>query len=162
MNQEKKTTNSEYSVAHSSFSVERTYPASPARVFHAFADQETKRRWFAEGEGWEVFEYTQDFRVGGREFSRFRFGDGPEMTFDALYMDIVPDRRIVFAYSMTIGPKIISASLTTVELEAAGGGTRLIHTEHDAFLEGGDTSRSREAGTRELLDKLAETLSQDA
>jgi uncharacterized protein YndB with AHSA1/START domain len=41
----------EYFVAHSTFTIERTYPVSPARVFFAFADKATKRRWLIEGEG---------------------------------------------------------------------------------------------------------------
>ncbi|MCX6049372.1 MAG: SRPBCC domain-containing protein [Chloroflexi bacterium] len=55
------------SLMHSTFSVKRTYPSSPARVFAAFANPETKRRWFVEGEGWEIDEFSMDFRVGGRE-----------------------------------------------------------------------------------------------
>ena len=62
------TTANQCSVVHSTFSIERTYPVTPSRVFSAFANQETKRRWFAEGEGWEMEEFTSDFRVGGREF----------------------------------------------------------------------------------------------
>src|SRR5205085_9627759 len=63
-------------VVHRTLSVERTYPAPPARVFAAFADPGTKRRWFAEGPGFEVDEFTLDFRVGGFERSCFRFVGG--------------------------------------------------------------------------------------
>ena len=91
------------SVVHSTFSIERTYPSRPARVFAAFSNQATKRRWFVEGEGWEIDEFTLDFRVGGHEISRFRFKGGPPMGNDMIYLDIVPDRRIVFAYTMTAG-----------------------------------------------------------
>ena len=52
------TTVNQSSVVHSTFSIERTYPSPPARVFAAFSNQETKRRWFAEGEGWEVDEFS--------------------------------------------------------------------------------------------------------
>ena len=31
----------EHSVIHSTFTIERTYPQSPERVFHAFADKAT-------------------------------------------------------------------------------------------------------------------------
>jgi uncharacterized protein YndB with AHSA1/START domain len=53
-----RTTANQRSVVHSTFSIERTYPVPPSRVFSAFSDQAAKRRWFAEGEGWEVEEFT--------------------------------------------------------------------------------------------------------
>ena len=109
-------------VDHSTFSIERTYPSRPARVFAAFANQETKRRWFAEGEGWQVDEFTVDFRVGGREVARFRFKGGPPMGNDTVYLDIVPDRRIVLAYTMTVRGTRISVSLATVEIAPSGAG----------------------------------------
>ena len=146
------------SVVHSTFSVERTYPSPPARVFAAFSNQGTKRRWFVEGEGWDVDEFTMDFRVGGREMSRFRFKDGPPMGNDTVYLDIVPDRRIVLAYTMTVGEQLISVSLATVEIAPAGDGTRLVYTEQGAFLDGKDTSQDRQEGCRELLNKLGEEL----
>src|SRR5687767_7881596 len=112
-------------VVHSTFSVERTYPSPPARVFAAFSNQATKRRWFVEGEGWEIDEFSLDFRVGGRETSRFRFKGGPPMGNDTIYLDIVPDRRIVFTYTMTVSAKPISVSLATVEITPTGDGARL-------------------------------------
>src|ERR1700676_507888 len=90
-------------VIHSTFRIERTYPQPVARVFHAFADKEMVRRWRVEDEGCKVHEFTFDFRVGGNEVSRFSFGEGPEIRLDAQFHDIVPDRRIVFAYRMAMG-----------------------------------------------------------
>ncbi len=152
------TTANQRSVVHSTFSIERMYPSPPSRVFAAFSNQGTKRRWFAEGEGWEVDEFTLDFRVGGREVSRFRFKGGPPMSNDTVYLDIVPDRRIVFAYTMTVGDKRISVSLATVEIAPSGDGTRLVYTEQAAFLDGADGTESRKSGGRKLLERLGEEL----
>ncbi|HEY0737563.1 MAG TPA: SRPBCC family protein [Herpetosiphonaceae bacterium] len=149
-------------VVHSTFSLERTYPSAPARVFAAFSTQATKRRWFVEGEGWQIDEFSMDFRVGGRETARFRFGDGPSTSNDTIYLDIVPEQRIVFAYTMTVGERRISSSLATVEIVPADDGTRLIYTEQGAFLDGADQPADREAGCRELLEQLAKELESQA
>ena len=141
---------------HSTFRIERAYAASPARVFRAFAETEAKRRWFVEGEGWEVAGYTADFRIGGREHSRFRFGDGPVIENETFYLDIVPDARLVFAYRMTVvGKGPMSASLVTIELAPQGAGTLLVQTEQGSYLDGSDDGTEREAGWRELLESLA-------
>jgi uncharacterized protein YndB with AHSA1/START domain len=145
-------------VVHSTFSVERSYPSSPARVFDAFANQATKRRWFVEGEGWEIDEFTMDFRVGGRETSRYRFQGGPAAGNDTVYLDIVPDRRIVLAYTMLVEDRRISVSLATIEIAPTGDGSRVVYTEQGVFFEGADDPAGREHGCRELFAKLAEEL----
>jgi uncharacterized protein YndB with AHSA1/START domain len=144
----------ERSVTHATFAVERTYDASPARVFAAWAEPEGKSRWFTEPGG----EFELDFRIGGREFSRGRLADGSVYTFEGRYQDIVPDERIVYAYDMHLGDRRISVSLATVELKPAGDGTRLIFTEQGAFLDGLDTPDLRRQGTGSLLDALGEEL----
>ena len=99
-----------------------------------------------------------DFRVGGMERSRFRFQGGPAILCDASYQDIVPNQRIVFAYTMTVGDKRLSSSLTTIELLPADKGTDLIFTEQGAFFDGADGVKGREEGCRELLEQLAKEL----
>jgi uncharacterized protein YndB with AHSA1/START domain len=154
-------------VVHSTFAIERTYAAPPARVFAAFADPVLKRRWLLDGKGFADESYAADFRVGGTEKSRFTFTGGPpgapppgtQMGNDTVYLDIVPDRRIVFAYSMLVGDYRMSASLATVELSPSGnGGTRLLFTEQAAFFDRSDGAQLREAGWQGLLSKVEQAL----
>jgi uncharacterized protein YndB with AHSA1/START domain len=149
----------ERSVTHATFAIERTYDASPARVFAAFADPEAKARWFAGSPSeWESARYELDFRVGGREHAAGGPPGGPIHDFEARYQDIVPDERIVLTYDMHLDDKRISVSLMTVEFKPEGKGTRLILTEQDAFLDGYDDPAERERGTHDLLDALEEEL----
>ena len=144
---------SERSVQHETITIERRYPAPPARVFAAWAEPEARERWFVREEGWES-EYRQDFRVGGQEQGWFGRPGGERYVNETLFHDIVPDARIVFAYTMARGEAKISASLATVELVPDGAGTRLLFTEQIALLDGGDNVKDREQGWQGLLDRL--------
>ena len=149
------------STTHGSFVIERRYAHTPARVFAAWSDPRAKRSWFAEGEGWEIQSYELDFREGGAERSKFRFTKGDAETWygnDTVFDEIVPNERIIFTYSMDRDGARFSVSLASVELSAAGAGTRMVFTEHAAFFEGGDGAVMREAGWRELLGKLDDYL----
>jgi uncharacterized protein YndB with AHSA1/START domain len=162
----------EKSVMHSTFEIERNYPVPPQRVFAAFADPVKKRRWFREEDASETLEFEMDFRVGGRERSSFRLKGGPFdgaiCTNDTTYQDIVPDSRIVLAYTMALGDRRFSSSLATFQLLAASAaayaaestatGTNLIFTEQAAFFEGADGPELRKEGWRLLLERLATEL----
>jgi uncharacterized protein YndB with AHSA1/START domain len=153
----------ERSVTHSTFVIEHSYPTTPERVFAAFADPARKMRWFADGREFEVEEFLIDFRVGGKEQWRFRFKEGSPfpgtaLTNNTVYQDIVPHRRIVIAYTMTLGDKRFSASLATFELLRTDKGTDLIFTEQAAFFEGADGPQIRQEGWRKLLEELGKEL----
>jgi uncharacterized protein YndB with AHSA1/START domain len=143
----------ERSVIHNTFVIERNFPATVQRVFAAFSDPVKKRRWFAEGDEFKVESFDLDFRVGGHERSQFLV-QGMVCTNDSVYLDIVPERRIVFAYTMTLGEKRISSSQSTVELLPTANGTDLVFTEQAAFFEGADGPQMRQDGWTKLLGNL--------
>ncbi len=149
-----------HSVIHETFTIQRTYPAAPSRVFAAFASAEAKTAWGdtgdlepADGDA-AVSEF--DFRPGGHE----RFGhrwQGITYRYDARYYDIVPDQRIVYCYEMYADDARISVSVTTIEFVKSGDGTALVYTEQGAFLDGidgPDAAQLRKEGTAEMLDNL--------
>lgn len=143
----------EHSTIHSTFVIERTYDAPPQRVFDAWADPAAKAQWFGPS-GQPKDAHSMEFRVGGREHLTVQVGDGPAFSYDAVYQDIVPGQRIIYAYDMHNGDTRISVSLAVVELEAHGAGTRLTLTEHGVYLDGHDTPAQREDGTIGLMQAL--------
>jgi uncharacterized protein YndB with AHSA1/START domain len=142
------------SVTHATFVVERSYDASPARVFAAWADPAAKARWFKSPEDWGPDEFQLDFRVGGREVNRGGPTGGPVYTYDARYQDIVANERIVCTYRMHMDDALMSVSVATVELRPEGAGTRLVLTEQGAYLDGLDSPEQRQEGMGQLLDAL--------
>lgn len=152
------------SVIHDTFVIERTYPASPSRVFAAFASKEAKDVWGDTGDiaGTEppAGPAEFDFRVGGHE--RFGFAyQGVSYGYDALYYDIEADQRLVYSYEMYADGVRISVSVATIQFAQAGDGTTLTWTEQGAYLDGFDgqeAPRLRQGGVSEMLDGLAKYL----
>jgi uncharacterized protein YndB with AHSA1/START domain len=126
-------------------------------VFGAFSDPVKKRRWFSGDKEFKPDKFEMDVRVGGSGRSSFQ-ARGVTCINDTVYRDIVPNRRIVIAYTMTLGDQWISSSHATVELVPHAHGTDLIFTEQGAFFEGADGPEIREEGWRKLLDQLAKQL----
>jgi len=141
-------------VQHSTIVIERRYDASPARVFAAWADPAERSQWDVPGEDWEIAEHEQDFRVGGREASRFGPKGDPIYSSKGWYLDIVPNARIVSAGTMHSGETRSSTTLCTIELLEDGAGTRLILTDQSAFLDGRESPSDRESGWGAILGKL--------
>ena len=136
---------------HATFVIERSYDASPARVFAAFADPVAKAHWFAGAEPGQG-RYELDFRVGGRERNSGGEPDGPVYTFEARYHDIVPDRRIVSTYYMHVD---LHACGRDPDLGLSGdGGVQARARRHSPAV--------REQGTRGLLDTLDAALRERA
>jgi uncharacterized protein YndB with AHSA1/START domain len=158
---------SERSVIHDTFTIERSYPATPGRVFAAFASEEAKESWGDTGdvepaESAEPSEF--EFRVGGRERFTHKY-QGTTYRYDGLYYDIVPDQRIVYSYEMYADDVRISVSLATIEFVKSADGTELTWTEQGTYLDGIDGTEApelRRGGTAEMLDGLTSYLERQA
>jgi uncharacterized protein YndB with AHSA1/START domain len=144
-------------VTHATFTMERIYGVSPELVFNAWADPEVKARWFAGG----ASDYKLDFRPGGLERNSTTL-DGKQITWEALYCDIVDKERIVYTSLLREGNMVATASLTTVELVPGGDGTHLILVECGAYLDGREKPAWREQGTGKWLDALGKDLARQA
>jgi len=142
------------STTHATFVIEREYPHPPAKVFSAFANPQSKARWFGGPDDWEKSNHKLDFRVGGKESISGGPPGGTVHAYNATIWDIVENERIVLAYDMHLDATRISVSLATTELKPAANGTRLIYTEQGVYLDGYDDAGQREEGTQQLLSQL--------
>jgi uncharacterized protein YndB with AHSA1/START domain len=145
------------SVEHATFVLERVYPTTRERVFAAMSNKDQKAKWFSDPSTIDERQWDFDFREGGREYESGPFR-GEIHTFDAIYLDIVENERITWAYNMTVGGVRLSTSLTVVELTTVPEGTRLMFTETGAFFDGHEKPALREQGTGWILDALGESL----
>ncbi|MBL0954140.1 MAG: SRPBCC family protein [Leptospira sp.] len=154
-------------VTNTSFTIDRILPASKEKVFAAWANPESKRKWFSCHDDWKTVEFSLDFRVGGKESNLVITPSGSRHVFDATYYDIIPNERIVYAFGMYMNDIRISVSLVTVIFESLiEGRTKMTFTEQIVLL--GEVSeegiqkieiQGRIEGTNAGFDRLVKELS---
>lgn len=140
---------------HDTIAVSRVLKASPARVFAAWTDPESRKKWEPTPEGMEMIYENFDFRPGGQERSEMRQGDTTLAGFETRFLDIVTDQRIVSTVAVNAGGAVMSCSLHTIEFQPEGTGTRLICHEQVAWFNGMNMRSEHEGGWAVLLDRLA-------
>ena len=131
--------------------VTRTFDAPARLVFEAWSRPELFRTWWVPSSmGMTLRSCEMDVRTGGSY--RLEFGDDPAnpMAFFGSYLDVVPDKRIVWTNEESGD----AGSVTTVTLEERDGRTLLVMTELYPTKEALD-----EAGTG-AQDALQETFGQ--
>lgn len=136
--------------------LERTYKATPARVFEAWRDPKARERWSKPSDDTGMVYDTADFRVGGEDIARC--GPKDDLRFHARvrYLEIAPDQRIVMAETIAEGGTTIAASLIFIDFEPAGQtSTRLTVTMHVAGLDRPDMIEGYREGWEPTLDRLA-------
>jgi uncharacterized protein YndB with AHSA1/START domain len=138
---------------HTSFIIDRAFAAPPAEVFAAWADPALKQQW-SDCHADHTAHYSLDFRVMGRETHRVEDPERGAQLVEKVFFDIVPARRIVFAYDISLNGRRLSVSLVTVEFTASRAGTKMIYSEQLAYLDGHQDLSQRVHGTAEALDRL--------
>lgn len=145
---------------HDTITMERTYNASPARVFAAWESVEARLRWsipFPEAGA----AYDQaEFKVGGLDIMRCGLKDDMRFLAHVRYLEILSDRRIVMAERVAEDGKIRAASLITIQFEQAGPNadaraTRQTVTMQISAFDGSDMLDGYRSGWATALDNLA-------
>ncbi|MGH2832450.1 MAG: SRPBCC domain-containing protein, partial [Solirubrobacteraceae bacterium] len=88
---------SDRSTEHATFAIERTYDATPARVWRAWADPQQKLQWFGP-QTQDKPEHELEFRVGGSERMAVRSSSGAVYRFVSCFQDIVEGERFIHTY----------------------------------------------------------------
>ncbi len=154
----------ESQIIHDTFTIETAYPHLPTVVFAAFAQVDTKKRWYAQGGAYETLAYDLDFTVDGRETLIGKMLPstpvaGAILKWTSAYGEIRTDSRIVFSQVVEMNGRRISCSLVTVEFLPADAGCLLRLTHQAAFFEGSDGPQMRKMGWTALLANLGTELS---
>ena len=141
---------------HHTFVIEREFPYDPTLVFFAYSNADAKKEWFAGPPDWVEGPSHFEFAVGGRETSSGGPEGGPMHIYNGTYLEIVPNERIINAFSMYADETILTASIGTTEMRAAGRGTKLKYTEQIVFLDGSDHLPERIQGTEAMFQLMAD------
>lgn len=139
---------------------EADFAASPARLFKAWTEPDEIRAWFGGGPG-RVTDAVIELRIGGAW--RFSFNDEPGII-NALrgeYLEIVPNRRLVFSWihqKSDQGGAIeeTATSQVTVEIVPNGIGARMTVRHEGIVRESGrfGVSEGWSYGLSSLIEML--------
>jgi uncharacterized protein YndB with AHSA1/START domain len=103
----------------------RLIDAPPAALFRAWTDPAVIRQWFTPPP-FTVSHAEADVRVGGSHLVVMRGPDGTEYPNRGVYLEVVPDAKLVFtdAYTSAWVPSAKPFMTVTLTFAAEGAGTR--------------------------------------
>lgn len=78
----------------------RVIAAPPAQVFRAWTEPELMKQWFAPAP-WTTPHVETDVRTGGSSLVVMRGPDGAEFPNRGMYLEVVPNRKLVFTDAFT-------------------------------------------------------------
>jgi uncharacterized protein YndB with AHSA1/START domain len=142
------------SARHSTIAMARTYDAPVSEVFAAFVDPEDRGRIFSGTDELTVSYEQADLRVGGVDF--FRLGRGDDLRFrgQAIYHDVVPERRIVYTDVVSLGESPAWIAAATLEFTPLDQRTQVKLTVQAIGLDGAEALESVSGRYGGLLDNL--------
>ncbi|MET3375272.1 uncharacterized protein YndB with AHSA1/START domain [Variovorax boronicumulans] len=116
-----------------SLTLRRHFRVSPAKVWRAWTDPQALKHWFGPEEIVDVPLAEVDLRVGGRFRVTMLAADGETHDVSGTYLEVVPERRLVFSWAWRSTPE--RESRVTVQLEPDAGGCELVLMHQQFFDE---------------------------
>lgn len=141
--------------------ITRLIDAPPARLFAAWTQPALLARWFAP-KPWSVARASLDPRPGGEFLVVMRGPDGTEMPCPGVFLDVIPDRRIVMTDAYTTGwhPSAKPFLTTVITLEERDGRTHYVAQARHWSVADREAHEKMgfETGWSQCLDQLVELL----
>jgi uncharacterized protein YndB with AHSA1/START domain len=134
-----------------SLALERRYAVPPEKVWQAWTDPETLKRWWGPGERASVSLAQLDVRAGGRFRIVFGGAEGRDHECAGVYREVVPNRKLVFTWTWPNSTPE-RESLVTIVFRAVDGGTQLEFLHQQLFDE--TVRDNHKQGWSESLAKL--------
>lgn len=102
----------------------RVIDAPPEKVYKAWTDPELMKQWFAPLP-WTIAKVEHEVRPGGASLLVMRSPEGAEFPMRGVYLEVIPNRRLVFTDAYTDAWQPSEKPFMTVEItfEDAGGRT---------------------------------------
>lgn len=106
-------------------SLTRLIPASPDKLFRAWTEPDLLKQWFVP-KPWTIARAEVDLRPGGHCLIVMRSPEGEEMPNPGVYLEVVPNRRLVFTDAYTAGwvPSAKPFMTAIISFDPEGAGTR--------------------------------------
>ena len=131
--------------------LERTYDASPERVFDASIRPDAVAQWFAPSAEYATVVTALDARPGGRYRVEMRAPSGTVHVVTGVYRELAPPTTLVMTWEWE-DEDVFGHTLVTVQLTPLGSGTRLVLL-HEQFPS--DAARTKhEKGWTGCLERL--------
>ena len=109
--------------------ISRNYGVTPEKVWRAWTDPQALRLWFGPEEIVSVPIAEVDLRVGGRFRVAMLANDGETHDVSGTYLEVVPNRKLVFSWAWRSTPERESRVTLSIEPDAEGCELVLLHEQ---------------------------------
>jgi uncharacterized protein YndB with AHSA1/START domain len=145
--------------------IQRDLPLPPSAVWRAWTEPELLMQWFTP-KPWRTTSCTIDLRPGGAFSTVMEGPDGEVGGGDGCYLEVVPERRLVWTGSLLPGfrpaaiPPGVPVFTAIIAMEPRGIGTHYSSTALHSTAEGKQAHEDMgfEAGWGAALDQLVDLM----
>jgi uncharacterized protein YndB with AHSA1/START domain len=134
--------------------IERTFAASPEKVFDAWTSPEVMRRWFHCAPDWDTPEAEVDLRVGGKVRVVMRMPDGTRTGAHGEFVVIDRPRRLVMTWTFDDDPS--NDQLMELSFSEAEGSTTVLMV--NSRISTDERRDAQDVGWHGCLDELERAL----
>ena len=142
-------------VHHETLRLERTFSASPSRLFAAYLDTHERELWSAPSDTAAVKIENADVRTGGSESTRCGAKGDMRYRTKVAYHLVETDSLISFSETLLEGDHVLMAALITFDFKQADDeGTLLVLTDQITSFVGPEGIEGHRTGFNQALDNL--------